>query len=226
MKRPDEKLLALQRQGHRERLRQRFLKDDISALQDYEILEYLLGMLIPRRDVKPIAKALIEKFNGFTGVLDAPVHELEKFGLTSRVAADLAFLRSVITFFQYEKVAERPFLENSEAAVRYLQAKLGSCTKETLMVLYLDSGRKILGIWEHAGTVNSASVAPREVVERALIYHAAGVIMVHNHPSGSCKPSAADIEFTRSMYNALEIFGIPLLDHLIVTKGSFRSLMK
>lgn len=226
MKQPDAKLLAQQRQGHRERLRRRFLKDGISALQNYEILEYFLGMLIPRRDVKPVAKALLEHFNGIAGVFDAPLHELEEFGLTPRVAADIAFLRQFVTVFQYEKLADRPFLENSESAVRYLQAKLGSNKKETLMVLYLDAGRKIVGVWEHSGTVNSASVAPREVVEHALIYHAVGVIMVHNHPSGNCKPSAADIEFTRSIYNALEIFGITLLDHLIVTKDSFRSLMK
>lgn len=226
MKRPDDKLLALQRMGHRERLRNRFLKDDISALQDYEILEYLLCILIPRRDVKPTAKALIEHFHGISGVLDAPVHELEKFGLTPRVATDISFLRQLMTVFQYEKVADRPFLESSESAVLYLQTKLGSSKKETLMVFYLDAGRKITGIWEQSGTVNSAVVAPREVVERALLYNAVGVIMVHNHPSGSCKPSKADLEFTSAIYNALDLFGIKLLDHLIVTKGDYRSLMR
>ena len=226
MKRPDEKLLAQQRIGHRERLRQRFLKDSISALQDYEILEYLLCILIPRRDVKPVAKALIEHFNGIGGVLDAPVRELEKFGLTLRVATDISFLRQLMTVFHYEKVADRPFLENSEAAVRFLQTKLGSNKKETLMIIYLDSGRKITGIWEQSGTVNSAVVAPREVVEKALLYNAVGVIMVHNHPSGSCKPSKADLEFTSAIYNALELFGIKLLDHLIVAKGDYRSLMR
>ena len=94
------------------------------------------------------------------------------------------------------------------------------------MVFYLDAGRKITGIWEHAGTVNSASVAPREVVERALLYHAVGVILVHNHPSGNCKPSPADLAFTQKIYNALELFGIKLLDHLIVAKNSYRSLME
>lgn len=226
MKQPDEKELARQRQGHRERLRERFLKESISVLHSYEILEYLLCMLIPRRDVKPVAKALLDHFNSVSAVLDSSVAELEKFGLTHRVAADIVFLRQLITVYQYEKVADRPFLENSEAAVLYLQAKLGSSKKETLMVFYLDSARKIAGIWERAGTVNCASIAPREVVERALLYHATGVILVHNHPSGSCKPSASDIDFTKTIYNALELFNIKLLDHLIVARNDYRSLMK
>lgn len=226
MQTPDEKLLAVQRQGHRERLRQRFVQHGISTLQGYEILEYLLCMLIPRRDVKPIAKALLEHFHTVSGVLDASAEELESFGLTRRVATDISFLRQLMTFFRYEKVADRPFIETSEAAVLYLQAKLGSSKKETLMVFYLDPGRKIVGIWEQSGTVSSASVAPREIVERALLYRATGVILVHNHPSGSCKPSQADLAFTRAIYNALDLFGITLLDHLIVVRGEHRSLMK
>ena len=164
--------LVKQRQGHRERLRQRFLQNGTAALQPYEMLEYLLFMLIPRRDVKPIAKALIEHFHTVSGVLDASVEELVSFGLTQRVAADITYLRQMMTFSCYEKIADRPFLENSEAAIRYLQSKLGNSKKETLMVFYLDAGRRIVGIWEQAGTVNSASVAPREVVEKALLYNA------------------------------------------------------
>ena len=124
MKQPDEKELARQRQGHRERLRERFLKESISVLHSYEILEYLLCMLIPRRDVKPVAKALLDHFNSVSAVLDSSVAELEKFGLTHRVAADIVFLRQLITVYQYEKVADRPFLENSEAAVLYLQTNI------------------------------------------------------------------------------------------------------
>lgn len=219
-------MLARQRSGHRDRLKERFLKGGIEVFQSYEKLEFLLCMLIPRRDVKPIAKSLLEHFNSISAVFDATVQELEEFGLTRRVAVNIVFLRQLLTSCQYEKVADRPFLENSEAAIRYLQAKLGSCKKETLMVLYLDSGRKITGVWEHSGTVNSASVAPREVVEHALLYHAAGVILVHNHPSGNCRPSERDIEFTKAIYNALDLFGITLVDHLIVAKDSYRSLMK
>ena len=181
---------------------------------------------MPRRDVKPIAKSLIEHFNGIANVLDADVEELVKFGFTERMAVDMTFLRQLTTLLRFEKVSDRPFLETSEEAVLFLQAKIGSSRKETLMVFYLDAGRRIVSTWEHQGTVNSAAVAPREVVERALLCHAVGVILVHNHPSGSCKPSAADVGFTQTIYNALDLFGIKLLDHLIVTKDSYRSLLK
>ena len=226
MQKPDEKLLAKQRQGHRARLRARFVKDGMSALQDYEKLEYLLFLLYPQRDVKPIAKSLLEHYGSVSGILEAGIESLQSFGLTERIAVDLSFLREFMTFVCYEKVADRPFLEDSEAAVLYLQTKLGSSRKETLMIFFLDSGRKINGIREYAGTVNSATVAPREVAEMALRYHAVGVILVHNHPSGNAKPSRADIAFTQKVYNCLDTFDIKLLDHLIVTKNSYRSLMQ
>lgn len=226
MQKPDEKLLAKQRQGHRARLRARFVKDGMSALQDYEKLEYLLFLLYPQRDVKPIAKSLLEHYGSVSGILEAGIESLQSFGLTERIAVDLSFLREFMTFVCYEKVADRPFLEDSEAAVLYLQTKLGSSRKETLMIFFLDSGRKINGIREYAGTVNSATVAPREVAEMALRYHAVGVILVHNHPSGNDKPSRADIAFTQKVYNCLDTFDIKLLDHLIVTKNSYRSLMQ
>ncbi len=226
MRKPDEKLLAKQRQGHRSRLRARFVKDGMAALQDYEKLEYLLFLLYPQRDVKPIAKSLLEHYGSVTGILEAGTESLQNFGLTERIAVDLSFLREFMTFVCYEKVADRPFLENSEAAVLYLQTKLGSSKKETLMIFFLDSGRKINGIWEHTGTVNSVTVVPREVAAKALYYHAVGVILVHNHPSGDDKPSRADIAFTQKIYNCLDILDIKLLDHLIVTKNSYRSLMQ
>ena len=226
MQKPDEKLLAKQRQGHRARLRARFVKDGMSALQDYEKLEYLLFLFYPQKDVKPIAKSLLEHYGSISGILEAGTDDLKSFGLTERIAVDISFLREFLTFVCYEKIADRPFLENSEAAVLYLQRKLGSSKKETLMVFYLDSGRKINGIWEHTGTVNSATVAPREVAEMALRYHAVGVILVHNHPSGNDKPSRADIAFTQKVYNCLDTFDIKLLDHLIVTRDTYRSLMQ
>ena len=226
MKQFDEKELARQREGHRERLRSRFQNSGLESLQDYEILEYLLFLLIPRKDVKPIAKALLAQFGGVFEVLDAAPEKLLDFGLTPRVAADLNFLRRLTTFLRFEKVADRPFLETSEDAIRYLQSKIGNSKNETLMAVFLDASRQITGCFENQGTVNSAAVSPRKLVEEALRYHASGVVLVHNHPSGSSRPSQGDVEFTRKIYNALDIFDIKLLDHLIVTRNSYRSLMK
>ena len=225
MKKASEEVLAKQRAGHRDRIRARFMENGISALQTYEILEYLLFLLIPRRDVKPIAKSLLENFNGLTGVLNASVQELVDFGLTQRVAADLHFLHEMMCCLHLEKLKERPALTDTRDVVDYLQNKLGHSAKETLVVFYLDSGRKLLGVWEQCGTVNNAAVAPREVVEKALLLHAAGVILAHNHPSGNCKPSQSDVDFTRTIYNALDLLGIQLLDHIIVTHDHYKSLM-
>ena len=226
MKRPDEKQLARQRSGHRERVRQRFIQSGLSALHPFEVLEYLLFFLIPRKDVKPIAKALLEKFKTVSGVLDASPEELNEFGLTSRMTADIAFLRELLTSYHFEKIKERPLFSNSEETVRYLQSKLGNNKKETLVVFFLDSGKSLLGLREFPGTVSKAPVAPREIAESALCFHASFVILAHNHPSGSCRPSASDVEFTRSIYNALELFEIKLLDHLIITRNGYASLMQ
>ena len=226
MKQLDDKELSRQREGHRERLRRRFQNSGLNSLLDYEILEYLLFLLIPRRDVKPVAKALLEHFGGISEVLDAPPEKLIGFGLTPRVAADLNFLRQMTTLLRFEKVVKRPFLETSEDAIRYLQSKIGTSKNEILMAVFLDSARQIVGCFEHHGTVNRAQVSPRKIIEEALHFHAAGVVLVHNHPSGSSKPSQSDIEFTRTIYNALDIFDIKLLDHLIVTRHDYRSLMK
>lgn len=226
MKQLDDKQLAKQREGHRERLRSRFMNGGLKAFQDYEILEYLLFLLIPRRDVKPVAKMLLEKFGGVFDVLDAAPEELTGFGLTPRIAADMKFLRQLTTFLRFEKVASRPFLETSDDAIRFLQAKIGSSENEIFLSIYLDSARQITGCFERQGTVSKAAVTIREIVEHALFFHAAGVVLVHNHPSGCCTPSLTDVNFTKNVYNALDILDIKLLDHLIVTRDHYRSLME
>lgn len=226
MKQFDEKELARQREGHRERLRSRFQKSGLDSLQDYELLEYLLFLLIPRKDVKPLAKTLLAHFGGVFEVLDAAPEKLLNFGLTPRIAADLNFLRQLTTYLRFEKVADRPFLETSDDAIRYLQSKIGNCKNETLIAVFLDPARQITGCFEYQGNVNSAAVSPRKLVEEALHFHASGVVLVHNHHSGSSRPSQGDVEFTRRIYNALDIFDIKLLDHLIVTRNTYRSLMK
>ena len=225
MKKASEEILAKQRAGHRDRIRERFIENGISALQTYEVLEYLLFLLIPRRDVKPIAKSLLESFDGLTGVLSASIQKLVEFGLTKRISTDLHFLHEMMCCLHLEKLKERPTLSDAKEVVDYLQAKLGHSTKETLVIFYLDSGRKLLGVWEQCGTVNNAAVAPREIAERALLLHAAGVVLAHNHPSGNCKPSQSDVDFTRTIYNALDLLNIQLLDHIIVTRDQYKSLM-
>lgn len=211
--------------GHRERLRQRFIKGGISAFQEYEILEFLFSVLIPRKDVKPLAKQMIARFQSVSGFLDADISELVNAGLSLRVAVTVNFFRALITLYRGEKMLSRPLLSNSLEVITFLQTKLGGLKKETLHVLFLDSGRHLLGSAEWAGTVDRAYISPREIAEKALLLRATGVILAHNHPSGNCKPSSADMQFTKSVFNALELFDIKLLDHLIISRQDHVSLM-
>ncbi len=226
MKKPDEEMLIRQRSGHRERVRRRFLQHGIASLQSYEVLEYLLFMLIPRRDVKPIAKNLLERFKSVSGVFEATRDELIEFGFTERIAADILFLKEVVKFKEFEKLMTTPTLNSPEDTLEYLRVKIGHNPKETIIAFYLDSSQKVIGVWEVEGTVNNVPVAPREIVERALLYHAVSVILAHNHPSGSKNPSRSDIKFTQEIFNALDLFNIKLVEHIIVTANDHFSLMK
>ena len=225
MKQPDEETLARQREGHRARLRERFLKNGLDSFPPYEAVELMLSFLMPRKDMKPLAKMLMERFHGVSALLDAELPELVNCGLSLRAAVFVRFLRSMITLYHAEKVADRPLLENSEAVIAFLQTKLGGGKKETLHVFYLDSGRRLIGTSEWAGTVNRAFIPPREIAERALLLRASGVLLAHNHPSGDCRPSAADTRFTQAVFSALSLFDIKLLDHIIITRDKYFSLL-
>lgn len=225
MKRSGDETAAKLHEGHRERLRQRFLQGGISAFQEYEILEFLFSVLIPRRDVKPLAKVLLLRFRSVGGFLDADISELTAAGLSLRVAVIIKFIRALITLYHSEKMLRRPLLTNSDEVIHFLRTKLGGLTKETLHVFYLDSGRHLLGSSEWPGTVDHAFISPREIAEKALLLRATGVILAHNHPSGNCTPSEHDIRFTRTIFKCLELLDIKLLDHLIVSKNDHFSLI-
>jgi DNA repair protein RadC len=212
--------------GHRQRLRSRFARSGLSGLQDYEIIELLLTYAIPRKDVKPLAKLLLEKFHNISGLLNASGNDLLSTpGIGTQTAMLFRLIHEIMVKSLEEGVRANPVFNNRKDISDFLRMKIGSSPKETLMVFYLDSGRKLLGVWEQSGTVNNAAVAPREIAEKALLLHAAGVILAHNHPSGSCAPSQSDVNFTRTMFNALELLGIQLLDHIIVTHDHYKSLM-
>ena len=225
MRQPEDKLLALQRSAYREQVRHLFLQKGLSALQPDDVLEYLLFFIGLRKDVKFVAKGLLEKFNTISAVLDASEEELKEFGLSSKMVADISFLRELLTSYNLEKVKKGPLLSTSDETVHYLQSKIGNSKKEKLIVLFLDSNSYLLGCREFTGTVNKVPVSPREIAEAAVLYHATSVVLAHNHPSGNCRPSESDIDFTKSIYNALDSLEIMLQDHLIITRTRFYSLM-
>lgn len=214
--------------GHRDRLRERFLEAP-SALPDYEILELLLATAIPRRDVKPLAKALIARFGSLADVLAAEHGELlAAGGLGPASATMLAVVREAAVRLVRAPVLQRPVLTNWEQLLDYCSARLATGKVEQFHLLFLDRKNVLIADeQQQQGTVDHTPLYPREVVKRALELNASAVIMVHNHPSGDPAPSRADIDMTRLVREALKAVGIVLHDHLVIGRkghASFKSL--
>lgn len=214
--------------GHRDRLRRRFLDQGPDALADYELLELILFAAIPRRDVKPLAKALIADFGSLGGVLNAGPARLAAFGLGEPTIALLGAVAAAGVRSLRGEIAARPVLSSWSRLLDYLSLALRHEAAEQVRLLFLDRKNALIADeTQQRGTVDQAPVYPREVVKRALELGACAVILVHNHPSGDPTPSAADIEMTRAVAQALAAVGIALHDHLVVGRGghaSFRSL--
>ena len=214
--------------GHRERLRERFASAGPDALADYELLELLLFMAIPRRDIKPLAKELIDKFGSFADVIAAPSERLKECGLTESSIVALKTVEAAALRLARAKVRDRPALSSWEAVIDYCAAKMARAETEEFRVLFLD--RKNALIEDETlgrGTVDHTPVYPREVVKRALELSASALILVHNHPSGDPTPSRADILMTREIATAAKALKIEVHDHLVIGRGkhaSFKAL--
>jgi DNA repair protein RadC len=213
--------------GHRERIRARLLDHGAQATADYEILEVLLFANYPRKDTKPVAKALIARFGSLAGVLAADpraLTEVEDVG--PGAAATIKAAQAAALHLLRAEVQDRPVLNNWERLTGYLHAAIAREPIEQFRVLFLDSKNRLLADEAQAkGTVNHTPVYPREVVKRALALHATALILVHNHPSGDPAPSRADVEMTAEVKQAAAALGIVLHDHLIIGQGrqlSFR----
>lgn len=206
--------------GHRARLRERFLKGGGDALADYELLELLLFNAIPRRDTKPLAKALLRRFGSFAGVIGADAQELREIqGVGDGVVVALKSVDAAALRVVREDVMDRPVLSNWQRLIDYCRATLGRNKVESFRVLFLNRRNELVADEEQQrGTIDHTPVYPREVVKRALELQAAAIIMVHNHPSGSAKPSRADIEMTREVAEAAGKLGIVLHDHVIIAR--------
>jgi DNA repair protein RadC len=210
--------------GHRERLRDRFLEAP-EAMPDYEVMELLLSIAIPRRDVKPVAKALIQRFGSFADALAADYRTLEKAeGLGPTSAAVLKVVREAAVRLARAPVLGRPVLTSWDQLVDYCSAAMATLQTEQFRLLFLDRKNVLIADEvQQEGTVDHTPLYPREVVKRALELHASAVIMVHNHPSGDPAPSRADIEMTRMVRDALKAVGILLHDHLVIGRNKHAS---
>jgi DNA repair protein RadC len=215
-------------QGHRARLRQRFLEAGPQGVADYEMLELVLFRAIPQRDVKPLAKRLIATFGDFNGALSAPPARLaEVQGVGPAVICELKIVEAAAHRLARARVINRPALSSWAALLDYCKTTMAHSATERFRVLFLDRKNVLIADEEQArGTVDHVPVYPREVVKRALELNASAIILVHNHPSGDPTPSSADIDMTRAVEQALRSVGIVLHDHVVVGRASdtsFRS---
>lgn len=214
--------------GHRSRLRERFLNGGNAALADYELLEMVLFAAHPRGDVKPLAKLLIKEFGSFAGVIQAPAEALSAIENVGESAiAAIKTVSAAAERLLKEQVEERPIIQSWTALLDYCKVAMGSKKVEEFRILFLDSKQQLIGDEvQNRGTINHTSVYPREVLKRALEFHAAAIILVHNHPSGDAEPSKADIEMTKAIVQAARALNISVHDHLIISKKghySFKS---
>jgi DNA repair protein RadC len=213
-------------EGHRVRMRQRLLKAGPDALADHEMLEMMLFIALPRRDTKPIAKALLVRFGGFSGVVGAPPKELQTIeGLGEAGTAAIKLVQAAAQRLLRHQVSELPVLSSWDRLMDYLTSVMAQERVEQFRILFLDNrNRLIADEVQGRGTIDRAPAYPREVVRRALELHATGVILAHNHPSGEPTPSRDDISLTNDIVRAAQALGIRVVDHVIVGHGKWVSL--
>ncbi|WP_235705203.1 RadC family protein [Acidiphilium iwatense] len=214
--------------GHRSRLRARLLKAGPDSLADHEVLEMMLFLALPRRDTKPIARALVTKFGSYAQAIAAPIAELLAVeGLGEAGAAALKIVQAAALRLVRAEVIYRPILNHWDRLIEYLTAVLARERVEQARVLFLDHrNRLIADEVQSQGTINHTPVYPRELLKRALDHHATAIILVHNHPSGDPTPSQEDIAMTREIKQAAAALSIVLHDHVIIGNGKWVSLKR
>ena len=212
--------------GHRERLRERFLKGGSDALADYELLELVLFRAIARRDVKPLAKELIRQLGSFSEVVSAPIERLKTIkGLGDSAIAELKIVEAAAHQLARGQVHSRPVLSSWSSVLDYCRTAMAFAEKEQFRILFLDKRNQLIADeLQQTGTVDHTPVYPREVIKRALELSATAVVLVHNHPSGDPTPSQADIQMTKAIIDIATPLGISVHDHIIVGKNGHASL--
>ena len=216
---------ARRQEGHRRRLRQKFLKSGLKGFHDYEIIELLLTLGTPRRDCKDQAKEAIERFKTLRGVLAAPPEELEKIkGLGPANTFAVKFIREAAQEFLKKEVLGKPVCKSSKEVFDYLSLSMRDLSKEKFKVMFLSIQNEVIEVEDlFEGTLTASAVYPREIVEGALRHKAASLIFAHNHPSGNPEPSAHDKHITRDLVFASNVMQMKVLDHLIVGNNCYFS---
>jgi DNA repair protein RadC len=211
--------------GHRRRLREKFLRGGLDAFLDYEIVELLLTLGTPRKDCKEPARASLREFKSLRGVLEADEHELQKIkGIGAHNVFGIRLVQEVARRFLKERMMSRPYCRSSREVFDYLYHALRDLKKEHFKVLFLDPKNQIIEektLFE--GTVDSSAVYPREIMKDALRYDATSLIFVHNHPSGDPEPSLCDRDITKDLVFAARLMQLKVLDHIIIGNNCYFS---
>ena len=213
---------------HRQRLRDRFLKEGLDNFDELYVLELLLFYCIPRVDTNPIAHRLLQHFGSLTAVLDANPEELEKVeGMGKNASTFLSLVKQVSRYYLVKQSEQGKILKTIEQCGEYLVPYFLGREQETVFMLCLDAKCKVLCCrMVGEGSVNSANVPVRRVVEIALAANASSVVLAHNHPSGLAIPSAEDIQTTHRIANALQMVDVTLADHIVVSKDDYVSIVQ
>ena len=222
-------------QGHRERIKEKFLKNGIDGFAEYEILELLLTYCIPRKDTKPIAKELLNKFKSLDNVFKADFDKLSAIdGLGKNSIAFLKLIGDLPSIIYKDELKNKKLvnketikISNKDILLKYLRNKIGYEEIEKFYVLYLSSSNEVIEFEENSvGTLDRSSVYPREIYKKIINLNAKSVILAHNHPSDNITPSKCDIELTNEIAKGLKNFGALLIEHIIITKNSYFSFLE
>ena len=222
-------------QGHRERIKEKFLKNGIDGFAEYEILELLLTYCIPRKDTKPIAKELLNKFKSLDNVFKADLDKLSAIdGLGKNTVAFLKLIGDLPSIIYKDELKNKKLVDketlkisNKDILLKYLRNKIGYEEIEKFYVLYLSSSNEVIEFEENSvGTLDRSSVYPREIYKKIINLNAKSIILAHNHPSDNITPSKCDIELTNEIAKGLKNFGALLIEHIIITKNSYFSFLE
>ena len=222
-------------QGHRERIKEKFLKNGIDGFAEYEILELLLTYCIPRKDTKPIAKDLLNKFKTLDNVFKADFDKLSVIdGLGNNSIAFLKLIGDLPSIIYKDELKNKKLIDretlkisNKDILLNYLRNKIGYEEKEKFYVIYLSSSNEVIEFEENSvGTLDRSSVYPREIYKKVINLNAKSIILAHNHPSDNITPSKSDIELTNEIAKGLKNFGALLIEHIIITKNSYFSFLE
>jgi DNA repair protein RadC len=212
-------------QGHRQRLRERFLKSGLDGFHDYEVIELLLTIGTPRKDCKDSAKAALSRFNTLQGVLEASSHELcEIEGIGPKSIFGVKLIKAASDRYREKKLIKKDPLNNSRELFDFLNHSIRDKSREHFKIIFLDSKNRVISTETHSkGTLTASSVYPREVIYSALANKAAALIFAHNHPSGDPQPSREDVAITRQLVYAGKVMGLAVHEHIIIGDNCYYS---